>query len=119
MDYKEAKKTYQVILGIEIVISMILGFLLCLALPSSDTMTFFLYWSFAFVLVFLLIFFLSLVFPKFRAAARIMWLGKSDSEIEAIQMLGTNQAFDTSLLSGITYNQTQYTVKITLNLLTQ
>ena len=59
--------------------------------------------------------FLLLAFvPFYRNGANLVkdknYKGK---QIVKVQMVGTNQAFDTSFLSGITYNKTQYTVKVT------
>ena len=124
MDYKKAKKTYQTVYLIEVIASIFIGFPLSAVLAAildksnsastSFSMILF-YWMIAFVVVLLILFSLTYIFSSsFRTALIVFTKARKDGgEIEMIQMVGTNQSFDTSFFSGITYNKTEYTVKIT------
>lgn len=95
--------------------------------PDNAVIALFISIPFAVLAYFAIKMFLYVLFPKYRKHKEEYKQWKKsirtekhakiqpDSEIIKIQMLGTNQAFDTSFFSGITYNTTEYTVKVFYN----
>lgn len=120
MENKRTKGKYIITTVIITLISFVLGFPLSAVFHAifatgrqASFSDIFLYWIITSTLVWLILFGLSLLLmPWMRDYYKVL-SNKNSKDIEMIQMIGTNQAFDTSIISGIIHNQTEYTVKIT------